>query len=261
MSTNLRLDGMTVFLTGAGNGLGRASAIKLASYGAHIACTDRDPDAAESAAEQIRGSGGTATGYRLDVTDRRAVADTVDQAVQDGPGGLHGLVTCAGVPGDNATVENLDLASFQRIFAVHFRGTLHAVQAALPHLKASGGGSVVTLASGAIDRPFPGSGAYSMSKAAIAMLTKTLAAEAGRDGVRANVVAPGFIPTGLSMADHDTDEDTRGRFLTGWARQSPMKTVGVPDDVADQVLYLLSPAAAFVTGQTLRANGGAAMPW
>lgn len=261
MNTDLRLDGLTVFLTGSGNGLGRASALMLAAHGAHVACSDRDLDAASSVADEIRAAGFSGHGYRLDVTDRRAVVDTIARSVKDGPGGLHGLVTCAGVPGDNATVEDLDPASFQRIFGIHFRGTLHAIQAALPHLKASGGGSVVTLASGAIDRPFPGSSAYSMSKAAVAMLTKTLAAEVGRDGIRANVVAPGFIPTGLSMVDHDTDEESRDRFLTGWARQSPMRTVGVPDDIADQVLYLLSPAAAFVTGQTLRANGGVAMPW
>lgn len=261
MNTNLRLDGKVVILTGSGNGLGRASAIRIASQGAHVVCTDLDQSAAAAVADQVESSGGSASAYALDVADRAAVAETVDNAVEKGPGGLHGIVASAGIPGDNASIEDLDLDSFRRIFAVHFRGTLHLIQAGLPHMKASGGGSVVTLASGAIDRPFPGAGAYSMAKASIAMLTKTLAAEVGRDGIRANVVAPGFIPTDLSMVDHDADEDTRERFLRGWARQAPMRTVGIPDDVADQVLYLLSPASAFVTGQTFRANGGATMPW
>lgn len=259
MSTNLRLDGRAVVLTGAGQGLGRASALTLAAHGAHVACTDLDEEAATGVADEINRAGGSARGYCVDVSDRAAMRATFDRAVDEGPGGLHGLVACAGIAGDNATVEGLELSSFSRIFSVHFRGTLHAVQSAIPHLRATGGGAIVTMASGAIDKPFPGSSAYSVSKAAIAMLTKVLAAEVGSDGIRANVVAPGFIPTGLSMID--TNEATRDRFLAGWARQSPMGTVGVADDIADQVLYLLSDASAFVTGQTLRANGGAAMPW
>lgn len=255
---SLRLDGRGVFITGAGNGLGRASALLCARHGARVGCADRDGDAAAAVAEEVRVAGGHAVPIQLDVTNRDGVRAAVDAFAVDG---LYGVVTIAGVPGDNSTIDALDLESFERIFATHFRGTLHTVAAALPHLAEQRRGSIVTMASGAIDLAIPGSGAYAIAKASIAMLTKVLATEVGPDGIRANVLAPGFIPTGLSMVDHDTNDEARERYQAGWARRAPMGTVGVADDIGHQVLYLLADASRFVTGQILRANGGATMPW
>lgn len=256
--TTMRLNGRGVFITGAGNGLGRASALACADYGARVGCADLDQESAAAVASEIRTAGGQAEAITLDVTDRGAVRAAVDEFAA---AGLYGVVTIAGIPGDTAQIEDLDPASFERIFATHFRGTLHTVQAALPYLIEQRRGSIVTMASGAIDLAIPGSGAYAIAKASIAMLTKTLATEVGRSGVRANTLAPGFIPTGLSMVDHDTDHATRERYQAAWARRTPLGSVGLADDIGHQVLYLLSDASKFVTGQILRANGGATMPW
>ncbi|EME18539.1 SDR family NAD(P)-dependent oxidoreductase [Rhodococcus triatomae] len=255
---SLRLDGRGVFITGAGNGLGRASALLCASHGARVGCADLDGNAAAAVADEVRAAGGHAEPFTLDVTDRGAVTAAVDDFAGNG---LYGVVTIAGIPGDTSTIEDLDLESFERIFATHFSGTLNTIQAALPYLTEQQRGSIVTMASGAIDLAIPGSGAYAIAKASIAMLTKVLAAEVGRNGIRANILAPGFIPTGLSMVDHDTDDETRQRYQAGWAQRAPLRTVGVVDDIGHQVLYLLSDASRFVTGQILRANGGATMPW
>jgi NAD(P)-dependent dehydrogenase (short-subunit alcohol dehydrogenase family) len=252
----LDLSGRTAVVSGAGNGLGRASALALGRAGAHVVCVDLDAEAAAATAAELT----QASSAAIDVTDRSAVSTVVARAVAD-TGRLDVLCNIAGVPGDLASVLELDLASFDRIFAVHFKGALFGCQAALEHMKDHGGGSIINMASGAIDLAIPGTASYAVSKAAIVMLTKTLAVEGGPFGVRANAVAPGFVPTALSMVRHSSDEATRQAYLDAWSARAPMQRVGVPEDIAQQVLYLASDAASFVTGQVLRANGGATMPW
>lgn len=256
----LRLDGRAVFVTGAGNGLGGAIAHLLAAAGASVTCADLDGATAERTAADIDASDGTARGVALDVTDRAAVLASVDASVA-AYGRLDVMCNVAGIPGDHARVVDLDEVSFGRIFAVHFKGVLFGCQAALAHMTPAGRGSIINMASGVIDLSVPGTASYGVAKACTTMLTKVLAAELGPHGIRANAVAPGFVPTTLSLEDHGADEATREAYVAGWAARAPMQTVGKADDIAHQVLYLASDASAFVTGQVLRANGGATMTW
>lgn len=256
----LSLDGRTAFVTGAGAGLGRASALALAAAGAHVVCTDLNAEQAAATAAAIIASGGQASHDALDVGDRDAVFASVRRAAAE-TGRLDVLCNIAGVPGDEQTVAELDPTSFDRIFRIHFKGALFACQAALETMIPAGRGSIINMASSAIDAAFPRTTSYAVAKAALVMMTKTLAAEVGPHGVRANAVAPGFVPTGLSMVRNNSDDQTRQTYLKAWASRTPLQRVGEADDIAHQVLYLASDASAFVTGQILRANGGATMPW
>ncbi|HLG91532.1 MAG TPA: SDR family oxidoreductase, partial [Acidimicrobiales bacterium] len=130
---------------------------------------------------------------------------------------------------------------------------------------AQGSGSIVNMSSGAIDTPAPGLVCYAMAKAAVAQLTKTLAVEVGRKGVRVNAIAPGFVVTGMTSRhfvrpDGTVDEKARQALLEMMASRAALGRVGEPNDVAYAVLYLASDASSFVTGQVLRPNGGVGMP-
>lgn len=256
VANRLSLAGRTAFVTGAGAGLGRGVAIALAEAGAGVICADRDEAAAVATARTL---GGDARALRLDVTDRAAVFAAIDQLV-DRAGRLDVLCNIAGVASTGDRIEDMTDAAFNSVFDVNFRGTLFGCQAALPHMIGAGSGSIINMASSAIDRAIPGNASYSVSKAAVVMLSKVLANEAGADGVRVNVVAPGFIPTSLSLGAN-ADAPARATSINRWAAESPLGRVGEPDDVAQQFLYLASDASSFVTGQILRANGGVTMPW
>ncbi|MCT8173990.1 MULTISPECIES: SDR family NAD(P)-dependent oxidoreductase [unclassified Variovorax] len=259
-SNALSLADRTAFVTGAGAGLGRSVARLMAAAGACVVCADIDADAAEATAAEIRATGATAHSQGLDVTDREAVRAAVRAACAR-TGRLDAMCNIAGVPGDGQQVADLDEASFDRVFAVNFKGVLFGSQAALECMTGAKRGAIVNMASSAIDLAFPGSASYSVAKSAVVMFTKTLATEAGPLGIRANVVAPGFVPTRLSMLRNDDDDATRQAYLAAWAQRAPLQRVGDADDIAHQFLYLASDAASFVTGQILRANGGATMPW
>ncbi len=259
-ASRLSLAGRTAFVTGAGAGLGQAVAQAFARAGALVLCSDRDAEAAARTAQGVEAGGGQARAARLDVTDSSAVREAVDAFARDA-GRLDVLCNIAGVASSGHRIEDMDEAAFDGVFAVNFKGALYGCQAALPHMLAAGRGSIVNMASSAIDLAIPTNATYSVSKAAVVMLTKVLANEAGPQGVRVNAVAPGFVPTALSMASAMTDPVEREAVIGRWADRTPLGRVGTAQEVADQFLYLASDASRFVTGQILRANGGATMPW
>ncbi|MFC9488087.1 SDR family NAD(P)-dependent oxidoreductase, partial [Streptomyces hydrogenans] len=150
--------------------------------------------------------------------------------------------------------EDLD-----RVLAVNFKGVLHACQEAARSMIASGTrGSIVTMASGAMDTASPGLLCYSVAKAAVVQLTKTLAVEAGQHGIRVNAVAPGWIRTPMTDRHEPAAQEQAEAAM---ARHSPLRRVGEPEDIAHAVLHLACDASSFTTGQILRPNGGVAMPW
>lgn len=253
------LQGKTAFVTGSGSGIGRATAEVLALSGALVFCSDRSASAAGETANRIVELGGRAEPVALDVVSRGHVCDAVEKAASDA-GRLDIMCNIAGVAGDLSSVQDLDEASFDQIFQVHFKGVLFGCQAALSQMIPVGRGSIVNMASSAIDIAPARTVSYSVSKAAISMLTRTLANEVAHLGVRANTVAPGFVPTPLSLDTHDGSEQDVANYVNQWAHRSPMHRVGTAEDIADQILYLASDASSFVTGQTLRANGGATTP-
>ncbi|EKX64954.1 SDR family oxidoreductase [Streptomyces ipomoeae] len=247
------LTGRIAFVTGAGGGIGRASAVLLAEAGATVHCADRDAQGLHETATLIKSAGGTAHTHHLDVTDRAQLTQAVAAC-----GNLHVMAAIAGVMHSSPVLETRD-EDLDRVWGVNFKGVLYACQeAARLMIARRTGGSIVTMASGAIDTGSPGLLCYGVTKAAVVQLTKTLATEVGPHGIRVNAVAPGWIRTPMT-ARHDSEAQARTESLM--ARLSPLGRVGEPDDIAHAVLHLASDASAFTTGQILRPNGGVAMPW
>jgi 3-oxoacyl-[acyl-carrier protein] reductase len=173
------------------------------------------------------------------------------------------MVNNAGIIVNNRVVDTPE-EELDRVLAVNLKGAFFGCQAAvramLPHRR----GSIVNIASQAIDSPAPGIVSYAISKAGIAQLTRTLAVEVGADGIRVNAVAPGFVPTPMTnrhfTADDGSVDETVKEQVHGFARGGiPLGVLGEPEDMAYAVLYLASDASKFVTGQVIRPNGGGAM--
>lgn len=247
------LTGRTAFVTGAAGGIGRASAVLLARAGATVHCADLDEQGLRETASLAEEAGGTARVHPLDVTDREGLRRAVDSCGQ-----LDVMAAIAGIMHSSTVLETRD-EDLDRVLAVNFKGVLHACQeAARLMLDRGTGGSIVTMASGAVDSGRPGLLCYGVAKAAVVQLTKTLANEVGRHGIRVNAVAPGWIRT--PMTDRH-EAEAQERTEATMARMAPLGRVGEPDDVAHAVLYLASDASTFTTGQILRPNGGVSMPW
>ncbi|MET9722859.1 SDR family NAD(P)-dependent oxidoreductase [Streptomyces zaomyceticus] len=247
------LTGRTAFVTGAAGGIGRATALLLARAGATVHGADRDEQGLAETARLIALEGGTAHAHPLDVTDRPALAAAVRAA-----GPLHVMAAVAGIMHTSSVLETRD-EDLDRVLAVNFKGVLYACQEAARSMIAAGvPGSIVTMASGAMDTASPGLLCYSVTKAAVVQLTKTLATEAGRHGIRVNAVAPGWVRT--PMTDRH-EPAAQQQAEAAMIRHSPLGRVGEAEDIAHAVLHLASDASAFTTGQILRPNGGVAMPW
>ncbi|MET8326935.1 SDR family NAD(P)-dependent oxidoreductase [Streptomyces sp. NPDC005181] len=247
------LTGRSAFITGAVGGIGRASAVLLAEAGATVHCVDRDGTGLLETREMITKAGGAAHTHQLDVTDRSQLRDAVAAA-----GDLDILAAVAGIMHTSSVLDTAD-DDLDRVLAVNFKGVLYACQEVARSMIARGApGSLITMASGAVDAASPGLLCYSAAKAAVVQLTRTLATELGPRSIRVNAVAPGWIRTPMT-AKHDSE--LQHRTETAMVRISPLGRVGEAEDVAHTVLYLASDGSAFMTGQILRPNGGVAMPW
>ncbi|MEU6120897.1 SDR family NAD(P)-dependent oxidoreductase [Streptomyces sp. NPDC047123] len=258
------LTGRTAFVTGAASGIGRATALLLAEAGATVHCADRDEQGLHETATLIKAAGGTAHTHTLDVSDRAQVDRAVSAAAAPpSPAAtptprLDILAAIAGVMHSSPVLETRD-EDLDRVLDINFKGVLYACQAAARIMVDAGsGGSIVTMASGAVDTGGPGLLCYGAAKAAVVQLTKTLATEVGPHGIRVNAVAPGWIRTPMTTR-HDTQAQAHTEKVM--VRMSPLGRVGEADDIAHAVLHLASDAASFTTGQILRPNGGVAMPW
>jgi 3-oxoacyl-[acyl-carrier protein] reductase len=247
------LTGRTAFVTGAAGGIGRSSAVLLAEAGATVHCADRDAEGLHETATLIKDGGGTVHTHRLDVTDRAQLKQAVAACER-----LDVMAAIAGIMHSSPVLETRD-EDLDRVLGVNFKGVLYACQeAARLMLDRQTPGSIITMASGAVDTGRPGLLCYGAAKAAVVQLTRTLANEVGRHGIRVNAVAPGWIRTPMTDR-HEAGAQAKTEALM--ARMSPLGRVGEPEDVAHTVLFLASDASSFMTGQILRPNGGVAMPW
>ncbi|MFJ6791953.1 SDR family NAD(P)-dependent oxidoreductase [Streptomyces angustmyceticus] len=251
------LTGRTAIVTGAAGGIGRATAVLLAGAGATVHCADLDGPGVEETAAAITAAGGSAHPHRLDVTRRDHIAAVVE-AARGATGRLDVMANIAGIMHSSPVLETAD-ADLDRVWITNFKGVLYGCQeAARAMIATATPGSVVNMASGAIDTGAPGLLCYGAAKAAVVQLTKTLATEVGQHGIRVNAVAPGWVRTPMT-ARHTAQEQQQAEGPM--IRMSPLGRVGEPEDIAHTVLHLASDASSFMTGQILRPNGGVAMPW
>lgn len=237
-------------VTGAGSGLGRATAKRLACEGAATACLDVALPGAEVTAAEIRAAGATARAYQADVGDPQSVRETVGRAVQD-LGRPSVLVNCAGI-GKFANAHDMAFEDWSRIIAVNLTGTFLMSQAVLPHML-EGGGNIVNIASNAGLMGQPYSAAYCASKGGVVNLTRALAEEYLRRGVRVNCIAPGGMATPLQKSFQQLPEGADPSLLA--KLRTPLGTA-TPDEVAALVAFVASDEGRYMTGAVVSIDGG-----
>jgi len=257
------LTGASVIVTGAGGGIGAAIARLFVTAGASVLCADV-LDRVDETTAALQGLGGRAEAYRVNIAHEAEVRAMIAAAV-DRFGRLDVMVNCAAIIRTCLTAD-LEEEDLDAHIAVNLKGVFFGCKAAAAVMTAQGSGSIVNVASSAIDLALPQTVAYSMTKAAVAQLTKCLAAEVGPRGVRVNTVAPGFVVTPMTSRhftneDGSIDEAKRDATVAQLAKGLVLDQLAQPIDIAHAVFYLSTPAARHVTGQILRPNGGISMPW
>ena len=244
-----RFDGRVALVTGAASGIGRATAERLAIEGARVFCADRNEKGVIETAAKIRESGGEASAAACDVSDESSVVSTV-AAVVAKYGALHALANVAGIGGFQRTLD-VTLAEWNRFLSVNLTGTFLMCQKSLPHLLASKG-AIVNTASVAGLKSHPYAAAYCASKGGVVMLTKALAVEYARKGVRINCMCPGGVETPL-LGQFQLPEGGSPKQLM---RIAPlMDRMADPSEVAASIAYLLSDDASYVNGSVLVVDG------
>ena len=232
----MRLDGKTILITGAASGIGQATAFKAMAEGARVVGVDLNSEGIPNGVEAVVG----------DVTDEDTIARAVEAA-----GDIHGLGTIAGISSSGNAIDAIDPDLWDQVFAVNVKATWRWVIAALPAMRAQGGGSIVAIAS---QLAFGGgrmNAAYIASKGAIVSLVKTAAFELASDNIRVNAVAPTFVETPLTKSGLEQKE-----FRQYVEDKIRIPRLGRISDVAAAVLFLASPASSMITGTSLLVDGG-----
>ena len=247
-----RLQGKVAVITGAGSGIGRVAASLFAAEGAQVVVADVMGDHAEAAVADIEGAGGTATAVTVDVSDEAQVGAMIDRAVS-AYGGVHVLFNNAGIfPADDGGILDTPPDTWEKVMEVNLKGVWLGCRAAVPAMLDSGGGSIINVASFvALVGAATAQMAYTASKGGVLAMTRELAVEYARKGIRANSICPGPIETPL-LAELLSDPARRQRRLV----HIPMGRFGRPEEIARAALFLASDDASFVTGSALVVDGG-----
>lgn len=244
-----RLEGQVAIVTGAGSGIGRASALLFAAEGARIVHCDLAPESTDETQRLLAKHNAESVGLAADVSREDTAPELVRLAIERF-GKLTILMNNAGT-GTNALTGELPVAQWDRVHNVNVRAQFMLIKVALPTMIKAGGGSIVNVASVMAEATDYGLAAYCSSKAGVAGLTRTVALEYGKYGIRANYIMPGPIYTGMTRANFDKDEIRRA-----WEKKTALKRLGQPEDMARVALFLASSDAGYVTGAGIRADGG-----
>jgi NAD(P)-dependent dehydrogenase (short-subunit alcohol dehydrogenase family) len=240
----------SILITGAGRGLGRAIAVRLAQHGAAVGLVDIEAATVTAAAAQICAAGGRAQAYAADVSDRVALLGAAARFAADHDG-LDAVINNAMLL-RYEPVADITEAVADQMLGIGIKGAIWGSQALLAHMKSKRAAAIINMGSPVAERGYPNTALYSAVKGALTTLTKTLAAELGPRGIRVNALAPGSVPTPGAMGLNDQAEYERR------ARTIPLRRLGHEDDVAAAAVFLLSPAAAFIHGEILHIDGGIA---
>lgn len=246
----MTLDGRRAVVTGGGQGIGRAIALKLASMGASVAVVDLNAEGADSVAREIKEKGGTARAYPLDVADADQVTKTFSRIAGD-LGAIDILINNAGITRDGL-IMRMSQTDWDTVLAVNLTGAFNCTRAVARGMMSERYGRIVNVSSvvGLIGNA--GQANYASSKAGLIALTKSVARELGSRGVTANAIAPGYIETPMTES---LSEKAREEF----ASKIALRRFGTPEDVANVVAFLASDGGDYVTGQTINVDGGMVM--
>jgi 2-keto-3-deoxy-L-fuconate dehydrogenase len=253
-NTNFRLDGKVAVVTGGGSGIGRAIALKFASYGADVRVLDISLSEAEGTCRQITSAGGNAAAFVSDVTDQKQVKDTFAKLAAQGP--LSILVNNAGIS-HIGTVESTIEEDFDRVFRVNVKGLYNCTSAAIAPMKANGGGVILNMASIAGSAGLADRFAYSMSKGAVVAMTYSIARDYLGFKIRCNCISPARVHT--PFVDNYLRKAYPGRepeMFEKLSQAQPIGRMAEPGEVASLALFLCSDEASFITGVDYPIDGG-----
>ncbi len=239
----------TGLVTGGGSGIGVAIARELAREGAIVIVADIDADAAKKVSDEIRGDGGEAFPFEVDVADAAAVQRMVDFAVEKG-GGLHLAVNNAGIGGPSVPTAEYELDDWRHVIDVNLHGVFYGMKYEIAAMLASGGGAIVNMSSILGSVGFANASAYVAAKHAVNGLTKNAALEYAQQNIRVNAVGPAFIDTPLLTKNLEQD------VIDQLAGQHPVGRLGQAEEVAALTCFLLSDRASFITGSYHLVDGG-----
>jgi NAD(P)-dependent dehydrogenase (short-subunit alcohol dehydrogenase family) len=245
MSDWLGLSGRAAVVTGAGGGIGKAIALELSANGVHCNVLDRAGELVEASVAEIKARGGSAMGFVCDVTNEDEVTSVADSIKN-----CDILVNAAGLVRPGALAD-LTTSEWNDLLNVNLTGYFLTAREFTPHLVASGNGSMIHVASISSTNPQGSSGAYSVSKAGVVIMSKQLAFELGPKGVRSNTVSPGLVRTPMTEAYYQVGDVAQRRDAA-----VPVGRVAKPDDIADVVTFLASDRARYITGADIVADGG-----
>ena len=251
----MNFSGKVAFITGATSGIGKETAWQFARAGAAVLLTGTNVEVGETIASEMQAQGLQARFHRCDVSVEAEVKQAVE-AAQDLFGRLDFAINSAGIyQYGTQTVSAVDSATWDRILAVNLTGTFYCMKYQISAMLRDEGGSIVNIASGAGLKPVPFAAAYVASKHGVIGLTKTAAFEYAKRNIRANVICPGLVKTGMTAFL----DDAPAEVVDAYVKANPMERIGLPEEQASAAVWLCSPGAAFTTGIVMPVDGGFAM--